>query len=109
MLKSRTGTERSDQTTTWARTAVADALLTENRVVTPFGLSRSTSKYGSNSVAAGTSSIVQMTATACPPRARRPRSATERITFFMQALSFHTKTDAPFSQNVALRQRNPRQ
>src|SRR6476619_4598161 len=66
MLKSRTGTERSDQTTTWARTAVADALLTENRVVTPFGLSRSTSKYGSNRVAAGTSSIVQISAVAGP-------------------------------------------
>ncbi len=41
---------------------MADALLTENRVVTPFGLSRSTSKYGSSRVAAGTSSMVQITA-----------------------------------------------
>src|SRR5262245_31063650 len=79
MLKSRTGTERSDQTTTWARMAVADALLTENRVVTPFGLSRSTSKYGSSKVAPGTSSIVQRTAQtglavmSAPPTARERR------------------------------------
>src|SRR5580693_6041998 len=64
MLKSSTGTERSDQMTTWTRTAVAEALLTENRVVSPFGSLRSTSKYGSSSVAAGTSSMVQMTAEA---------------------------------------------
>src|SRR6202023_3553926 len=64
MLKSRTGTDRSDQITTWTRIAVAEALLTENKVVNPFGLLRSTSKYGSSSVAAGTSSIVQMTAAA---------------------------------------------
>ncbi len=60
MLKSNVGTDRSDHKTTWARTAVADALLIENRVLIPFGLFRSTSKYGSNRVAAGTSSIVQI-------------------------------------------------
>src|SRR5215472_7814181 len=64
MLKSSTGTERSVQMTTWTRIAVAEALLTENSVVNPFGLLRSTSKYGSSKVAAGTSSIVQMTAAA---------------------------------------------
>src|SRR5436305_10511427 len=83
MLKSRTGTERSDQTTTWARTAVAEALLMENRVVSPFGLPRSTSKYGSSSVAAGTSSIVQITASAWPPRASRPKRARHSAVFFM--------------------------
>ena len=45
---------------TCASTAVAEALLIENRVLTPFGLFRSTSKYGSSRVAAGTSSIVSM-------------------------------------------------
>src|SRR6185295_12546368 len=83
MLKSRTGTDRSDQTTTWAKAAVADALLIENRVVTPFGLLRSTSKYGSSSVAAGTSSMVQITASAWPPRAKRPKRARHSAVFFM--------------------------
>src|ERR1700730_2840638 len=72
MLKSSTGTERSDQMTTWTRIAVAEALLTENKVVNPFGLLRSTSKYGSSSVAAGTSSMVQMTADAGATRASNP-------------------------------------
>src|SRR5947199_3657146 len=58
MLKSSTGTERSVHTTTCASTAVAEALLIESRVLTPFGLPKSTSKYGSSSVAAGTSSTV---------------------------------------------------
>src|SRR4030095_6115963 len=83
MLKSRTGTDRSDHTTTWARAAVAEALLIENRVVTPLGVVRSTSKYGSSSVAAGTSSMVQITASAWPPRARRPRRARHSAVFFM--------------------------
>src|SRR5579864_607534 len=64
MLKSSTGTDRSDQTTMCTRMAVAEALLTENSVVNPFGLLRSTSKYGSSSVAAGTASMVQITACA---------------------------------------------
>src|SRR5258707_10762 len=64
MLKSRTGTDRSDQITTWTKMAVAEALLTENSVVNPFGLLRSTSKYGSSNVAAGTASMVQITALA---------------------------------------------
>src|SRR5436305_5530056 len=64
MLKSTTATDRSDQTTRWARTAADDALLIENSVVSPFGLLRSTSKYGRSSVAAGTASMVQMTADA---------------------------------------------
>src|SRR6185436_14202238 len=83
MLKSRTGTERSDQTTTWARMAVADALLIENRVVTPFGSSRATSKYGRRRVAAGTSSIVQINATAWPPKASRAKSVRQRTVFFI--------------------------
>ena len=41
------------QTVTLARTAVADALLTEKMVLMPWPLSRSTSKYGRSSVAAG--------------------------------------------------------
>ena len=40
-------------TVTCARIAVADELFTENNVVMPSGLSRSTSKYGSSSVAPG--------------------------------------------------------
>src|SRR5258708_25517680 len=64
MLKSSTGTDRSDQSTTCTSTAVAEALLTENSVVSPFGVLRSTSKYGSSSVAAGTASMAQITALA---------------------------------------------
>src|SRR6185436_20438801 len=60
MLKSNVGTERSDHRTTWARMAVAEALLIENRVLMPSALFRSTSKYGRSSVAAGESSMVQM-------------------------------------------------
>src|SRR6185295_10707669 len=70
MLKSRTGTERSDHRTTCAMTAVAFELLTENVVLTPFGRFRSTSKYGRRRVAAGTSSTVQVVAPAAPARAR---------------------------------------
>jgi len=40
----RVGIDWSVHTVTWATTAVADALLTENSVVMPFGLPRSTSK-----------------------------------------------------------------
>ena len=65
------------------RTAVADALLIENSVVNPFGLDRSSWKYGSNNVAAGTSSTVQIVATACPLRARRPNSARQSAVFLM--------------------------
>src|SRR3954452_10611316 len=64
MLKSNTGTERSVHTTTCASTAVAEALLIESRVLIPFGLPKSTSKYGSSNVAAGTSSMVQRMARA---------------------------------------------
>jgi hypothetical protein len=49
---------------TCATAAEAEALLTENRVVIPPELVRSTSKYGTSSVAAGTSSMVQSSATA---------------------------------------------
>src|ERR1700743_760365 len=80
MLKSRTGTDRSDHTTTWARTAVADALLTENRVVNPLGLLRSTSKYGSSSVAAGTASSVQITAETGAAAASNPTNTRPRAT-----------------------------
>src|ERR1700730_6740931 len=83
MLKSSTGTDRSDHMTTWTSTAVAEALLTENRVVSPVGLFRSTSKYGSSSVAAGTASMVQIVATAWPPRASRPMRARLSAVFFM--------------------------
>src|SRR6185295_13802392 len=83
MLKSSTGTDRSDQTTTWARMAVAEALLIENRVVTPFTLSRSTSKYGRRRVAAGTSSTEQMTALAGALSARMARSTRPRVDFFI--------------------------
>src|SRR5713226_3502144 len=72
MLKSSTGTDRSDQSTTCTSTAVAEALLTENSVVNPFGLFRSTSKYGSSSVAAGTASMVQITAVAGAPTDSNP-------------------------------------
>ena len=41
-MKSSTGTDRSDQTTTWTRTALAEALLIENRVSLPVVLPRST-------------------------------------------------------------------
>ena len=38
---------------TWAMIAVADELFTENNVVVPSGLLRSTSKYGNNRVVPG--------------------------------------------------------
>ncbi len=85
MLKSSTGTERSDQTTTCASTAVAEALLTENRVPWPHWFPRSTSKYGSSSVAAGTSSTVQITARAGTD-ASRPASSRTIAQFLMKAL-----------------------
>src|SRR6202035_4887286 len=83
MLKSRTGTDRSDHTTTWARIAVAEALFTENRVVIPFPFARSTSKYGNSRVAAGTSSTVQMTAPAGPATDNRPTRTKKSATRFM--------------------------
>src|SRR5262245_60753230 len=87
MLKSRTGTDRSDQTTTWARMAVIEALLTENRVVTPFGsLHGETSKYGSSSVAAGTSSIVQISAEAEPANPSRHSRARQQAVRFIATL-----------------------
>src|SRR6478672_5678389 len=86
MLKSSTGTERSDHTTTCASTAVAEALLTENTVSIPHMLSRSTSKYGSRRVAAGTASIVQITARP-GAAARKPASSRRaRQLFFMKLL-----------------------
>src|SRR6185436_8397298 len=94
MLKSRTGTERSDQTTTWARMAVADALLIENRVVTPFGSSRATSKYGRSRVAAGTSSIVQINALAGTLNARTARSTRPRTDFFIRGALLSKDSDS---------------
>src|SRR6185312_1314060 len=64
MLKSRTGDERALQRITWARTATAAELFTENRVLGPLALSKSTSKYGSSSVAAGVTSTLHMVARA---------------------------------------------
>src|SRR6266851_326543 len=73
MLKLNTGTPKSLQIVTWARTAVATLLLrlggppftvmessrpplsTVNMVFLPFGLPRSTSKYGMSSVDAAVS------------------------------------------------------
>ena len=52
-VEANTGMPMSLQTVTCARTAVADALFTENNVFMPWPLSRSTSKYGRSSVAAG--------------------------------------------------------
>src|SRR5438270_4126052 len=86
MLKSRTGTERSDQITTWTSAAVAEALLTENSVVNPFGLLRSTSKYGNSSVAAGTASMVQITADIGAARAIAPTSTRHKTTRFIGLL-----------------------
>src|SRR5829696_49137 len=75
MLKLRTGTDWSDQTTTFVSTAEAAELLIEKRVFTPSALSRSTSKYGNIRVAAGTLSIVPIVAAAGPARASRPARA----------------------------------
>src|SRR5688500_1788806 len=50
---------------------VAWALLTEKIVLTPFGSSRATSKYGRSKVAAGTLSMVPISARAGGPEAAR--------------------------------------
>src|SRR5687768_1062184 len=47
----------------------------ENSVVTPFVLFRSTSKYGSSRVAAGTSSMVPISADDAPANVRKPSRA----------------------------------
>src|SRR6185436_2040929 len=91
MSKSRTGTDWSDQTVTWASWAVAEALFTENSVLMPFGLiwetggtpPRSHSNYGRSKVAAGTLSIVGTSANAWPPRANRATTAMEVMSLFM--------------------------
>ncbi len=62
----------------------------ENSVFTPLLLLlllRSTSKYGSSRVAAGTSSMVQISAIAWPPRAIRPTKARQSVIFFMKDTS----------------------
>src|SRR3954447_1888033 len=78
MLKASTGTDRSLQIVTWASTAWADELFTETSVVSPFGLLRSTSKYGSSSVAAGETSMLQRVA--CAGTARTMSESTARST-----------------------------
>src|SRR3954469_2707419 len=100
MLKSKTGTERSVQTATWAITAVAEALLIENKVATPCGLPRSCSKYGSSRVAAGSGAVLRTAAPASDEIAgasrqemKRP-SATRRIGAFITASNIR---NAPFS------------
>src|SRR5688500_1203382 len=76
MSKSRVGIDWSVHKVTWATAAEAEALLTENRVVMPSLSSRFTSKYGSSRVAAGTSSMVQISAIAGVARAARAKRAT---------------------------------
>src|SRR5580765_8582985 len=58
--------------------AVADALVSRIEVCTPFSLPRSTSKYGSNSVAAGTVSLVPMAARAGAAASRQSANNAER-------------------------------
>src|SRR5689334_9397717 len=58
----------------------------ENSVLTPVVLARSTSKYGRSSVAAGTSSIVQITAALGRAPKRRPTKA-KQIEIFRIILS----------------------
>src|SRR3954451_24772309 len=77
MLKAITGTERSDQITMWARTAWAEALLIDNRVVGPFGWARSCSKYGSRRVAAGSGAVLR-TGVAAPAVTGASRQAISR-------------------------------
>src|SRR5260370_4385749 len=101
MLKSSTGTDRSDQITTWTRIAVAEALLTENSVVNPFGLLRSTSKYGSSSVAAGTASIVQITAAAGAAASNNPAITRPRATRAMSTSSSFTRSEVPAHPRTA--------
>src|SRR6202035_226986 len=101
MLKSRTGTDRSDHTTTWARIAVAEALFTENRVVIPFPFARSTSKYGNSKVAAGTSSTVQMTAPAGPARPNRETRTRHSATRFIETPLWRCPTWTTISPKTA--------
>src|SRR3990167_7418874 len=54
--KANVGTAQSVQSVTFARTELDSAFTTENSVVRPFGSSRSSSKYGTSKVAAGTTS-----------------------------------------------------
>src|SRR3954463_9296253 len=65
---------------------MSEALFTENRVVSPFGLLRSTSKYGSSSVAAGETSMLQMIADAGTAKASRPESAPRNTVRFISHL-----------------------
>src|SRR4051812_24871633 len=80
MLNARTGTDRSLQRVTWASTATFEELFTETSVVSAFGLPRSTSKYGSSSVAAGETSRLQTAAGAGATRAARSRAKVPRAT-----------------------------
>src|SRR3954462_6820106 len=82
MLKARTGTDRSLQSVMWASTATLEELFTENRVVSPFGSLRSTSKYGSSSVAAGATSTLQSAADAGTAEAITRKEKTPRNTRF---------------------------
>src|SRR5688572_19693278 len=92
MSKSSVGIDSSVQNVTWATAAEAEALFTENSVVTPWALSRSTSKYGSSRVAAGTSSIVPISATARWVGSKRPQNRTARARLLLIPSSPHDKT-----------------
>src|SRR4051812_22016894 len=95
MLKPRTATERSDQTVTCARTAWGDELLTDNRVVWPLKLLRSTSKNGSSSVAAGSGAVLRVVAAPAPEETASPsrQAIRPRMTRGFAALNILT---APF-------------
>src|SRR6185312_7048979 len=86
MLKASTGTDRSLQIVTWASTVWADELFTETSVLSPFGLLRSTSKYGSSSVAAGATSRLQMAADAGTEEVRSIESAPTSTRHFISHL-----------------------
>src|SRR3954468_3500319 len=87
MLKARTGTDRSLQSVMWASTATFEELFTENSVVSPFGSLRSTSKYGSSSVAAGATSTLQRAADAgTAEAATRNESAPRKTRHFISNL-----------------------
>src|SRR5712691_11356008 len=58
----------------------------ENNVVSPVGLLKSTSKYGNNSVAAGTSSMVPITACAAPAHPSTASTSATVSTLFMRDL-----------------------
>src|SRR2546425_9952078 len=83
-MKSSACTLRSDQITTCVKIAVAEALLMEISVLSPVGLFRSTSKYGNNSVAPGTSSTVPITACADAAHPSSPSTSARVRTLFMR-------------------------